>query len=227
MENENNEIIEEVKEKKEKKQKSIGREIFEWAYSIVIAIIIAFLIKSFLFDIVKVDGQSMFPTLNHNDRLIITKLGYEPKQGDIVILDANYSNREAYFASIAQSEGKDKISGARRLKESFNLPDSCSKIYYVKRIIATEGQTVDIYDGKVFVDGKELDEPYFDGETFATDSEVKYPFTVSEGCVFVMGDNRGNSTDSRSSRLGEVNEEAILGKSQLRILPLNSIGTTK
>lgn len=225
MENENIEIVEEVKN--EKKQKSVGREIFEWAYSIIIAVIIAFLIKSFLFDIVKVDGQSMFPTLNHNDRLIITKLGYEPKQGDIIILDSNYSKREAYFASVAQSEGKDKLSGARKVKESFTMPDSCSKIYYVKRIIATEGQTVDIYDGKVFVDGKELDEPYFDGETFATDSQVKYPFTVSEGCVFVMGDNRGNSTDSRSSRLGEVNEKAILGKSQLRILPLNSIGMTK
>lgn len=225
MENENIEIVEEVKN--EKKQKSVGREIFEWAYSIIIAVIIAFLIKSFLFDIVKVDGQSMFPTLHHNDRLIITKLGYEPKQGDIIILDANYSNREAYFESLAKSEGTDEISGARKMKESFNLPEGCSKIYYVKRIIATEGQTVDIYDGKVFVDGKELDEPYFDGETFATDSQVKYPFTVSEGCVFVMGDNRGNSTDSRSSRLGEVNEKAILGKSQLRILPLNSIGMTK
>ncbi|MEE0410631.1 MAG: signal peptidase I, partial [Clostridia bacterium] len=86
MENENIEIVEEVKN--EKKQKSVGREIFEWAYSIIIAVIIAFLIKSFLFDIVKVDGQSMFPTLHHNDRLIITKLGYEPEQGDIVILDA-------------------------------------------------------------------------------------------------------------------------------------------
>ena len=225
MENENIEIAEEVKN--EKKQKSIGREIFEWAYSIIIAVIIAFLIKSFLFDIVKVDGQSMFPTLNHNDRLIITKLGYEPKQGDIIILDSNYSKREAYFASVAQSEGADKLSALDRFKEGFSLPDELKKVYYVKRIIATEGQTVDIYDGKVFVGGKELDEPYFDGETFATDSLVKYPFTVSEGCVFVMGDNRGNSTDSRSSRLGEVNEEAILGKSQLRILPLNSIGMTK
>ena len=210
-----------------KENKSIGREIFEWAYSIVIAIIIAFLIKGFLFDIVKVDGQSMFPTLEHNDRLIVTKLGYEPKQGDIIILDSNYSARETYFTMLAQNEGAEKLSAVQKIKEGFSLPDDLKKVYYVKRIIATEGQTVDIRDGKVYVDGEELDEPYFSGETYATDSVIKYPFTVSEDCVFVMGDNRGNSTDSRSSRLGEVNEGAILGKSQLRIFPFNSIGKTE
>ncbi len=210
-----------------KENKSIGREIFEWAYSIVIAIIIAFLIKGFLFDIVKVDGQSMFPTLDHNDRLIVTKLGYEPKQGDIIILDSNYSARETYFATLAQNSGEEELSALDKIKEGFSLPDDLKKVYYVKRIIATEGQTVDIREGKVFVDGVELAEPYFTGETYATDSAVKYPFTVSEDCVFVMGDNRGNSTDSRSSRLGEVREDAILGKSQIRIFPFNSIGKTE
>ena len=207
-----------------KDSKGIGREIFEWAYSIVIALIIVFLIKGFLFDIVKVDGQSMFPTLHHNDRLILTKLGYEPKQGDIIILDSNYSKRNEYFAAIASSEGKEELSAIRKIKEGFSLPQNYKKVRYVKRIIATEGQTVDIRDGKVYVDGEELNEPYIDVQTFPTDSEVKYPFTVSEDCVFVMGDNRGNSTDSRSSRLGEVDEDAILGRAQLRIFPFNAIG---
>ena len=211
----------------EKKQKSMGRELFEWAYSIVIAIIIAFLIKGFLFDIVKVDGSSMKPTLLDGDRLIVTKLGYEPKQGDIIILDSNYSERESYFEAVAANEGKDELSGMRKFTESMHLPKSLKKIYYVKRVIATEGQTVDIRDGKVYVDGEELDEPYYSGQTFATDAQVQYPFTVSEDCVFVMGDNRGNSTDSRSSRLGEVDEDAVLGKAQLRIFPFNSIGKTK
>ena len=211
----------------EKKNKSIGRELFEWAYSIVIAVIIAFLIKGFLFDIVKVDGDSMKPTLLNGDRLIVTKLGYEPKQGDIIILDSNYSERESYFDAVAKNEGKDEMSGMRKFTESLHLPGSLKKVYYVKRIIATEGQTVDIHDGKVYVDGEELDEPYYSGQTFATDAQVQYPFTVSEDCVFVMGDNRGNSTDSRSSRLGEVDEDAVLGKAQLRIFPFNSIGKTK
>lgn len=205
--------------------KSVGKEIFEWIYSILIAVIIAFLIKTFLFDIVKVDGKSMFPTLEHKDRLIVTKLGYDPKQGDIVILDANYGNRQDYYAVLAESEGKEKLSWADKLKSNFSMPQDCKKIHYVKRIIATEGQTVDLRDGKVYVDGKKLDEPYYTGETYPTDSFVEYPFTVSEGCVFVMGDNRGNSTDSRSSRLGEVDEDAILGKASLRIFPFNNMGT--
>lgn len=221
-------IAEEVVETAPKKKKSVGREIFEWAYSIVIAIIIAFLIKGFLFDIVRVDGPSMSPTLVHNDRLIITKLGYEPKQGDIVILDSNYSDREEYYDAMATAEGKEALSEFRKIKESFSLPSSLNKIYYVKRVIATEGQTVDLIDGAVYVDGKKLDEPYYTGETYSSpDSSTIYPFTVSEGCVFVMGDNRGNSKDSRSSELGEVDEDAILGKSQIRIWPLNSLGRTK
>ena len=98
----------------------------------------------------------------------------------------------------------------------------------VKRYIAGPGQWIDIReDGTVYVDNVKLDEPYYSGQTFATDAQVQYPFTVSEDCVFVMGDNRGNSTDSRSSRLGEVDEDAVLGKAQLRIFPFNSIGKTK
>lgn len=210
-----------------KAKKSIGREIFEWAYSIVIAVIIAFLIKGFLFDIVRVDGPSMSPTLLNNDRLIISKLPYDPETGDIVILDSNYTKREEYYDTMAMTEGKDELGVFRKLFEGFRLPESLNKIYYVKRIIATEGQTVDLIDGAVYVDGKKLDEPYYDGETYPTDSSVIYPVTVSEGCVFVMGDNRGNSLDSRASRLGEVDEDAILGKSQLRIWPINTLGLTK
>lgn len=211
----------------EKQPKSVGREIFEWAYCFVVAIIIALLIKAFLFDVVRVDGQSMYPTLDHNDRLIVTKLGYEPHQGDIVILDANYSDREAYYSALANAQGKEKLSFFEKLKENFILPAEYKKLYYVKRIIATEGQTVDIKNSKVYVDGEVYDEPYIDCETYPTDSAVVYPFTVSEDCVFVMGDNRSNSKDSRSSALGEVMEDAVLGKSQLRIFPLTSIGKTK
>lgn len=224
----NNEITEEVTQVPESsKAKSIGREIFEWAYSIVVAAIIAFLIKGFLFDIVRVDGPSMSPTLIHNDRLIITKLLYEPEAGDIVILDSNYSDREEYYDMMAESEGKDELGAFGEFKEYFSLPQSLKKVYYVKRVIATEGQTVDLIDGAVYVDGKKLHEPYFKGETYPTDSATVYPFTVSEGCVFVMGDNRGNSLDSRASALGEVDEDAILGKSVLRIWPFTSFGATK
>lgn len=211
----------------EKKVKSVGREIFEWIYSIVIAVVIAMLIKGFLFDIVKVDGKSMENTLFHNNRLIVTKLGYEPSQGDIIILDSNYTRREDYFNTLAAREGKEELSVFEKLKESLFLPESCKKIYYVKRVIATEGQTVDIRDGIVYVDGQALEEPYVKGTTYPTDLSVEYPLTVDEGYVFVMGDNREHSSDSRVSSLGQVNEKAVLGKSQLRIFPFSQIGVTK
>ena len=213
----------EVKEKKN----SVGREIFEWVYTIVIAIAIAFVIKSFLFDVVRVDGSSMFPTLENNDRLIVTKLGYEPHQGDIVILDSTYKNREAYFDSLALEDGKDELSAVGKFLASRSMPQNLKKRYYVKRIIALPGQTVDLIDGKVYIDGEKLDEPYYEGITQSIDASVKYPITVDEGMVFVMGDNRPHSKDSRSSELGQVPYDALLGRSRIRIWPLTALGLTK
>lgn len=210
-----------------KKKKTLLAEIWEWVYTIVIAVAIAFLIKGFLFDIVKVDGKSMFPTLEHNDRLIITKLGYEPDNGDIVILDSAYKNRTAHYDNMAEAKGKEHLNLFEKFVNYFTLPESLKHRYYVKRVIATPGQTIDIKDGKVYVDGKELDEEYYDGETIAYDTSVDYPVTVEEDCVFVMGDNRNHSKDSRDSSLGQVPFEAVIGKSQLRVFPLNQIGLTK
>lgn len=215
------------KSDKENKKKSVGKEIFEWVYTIAIALVIAFAIKAFLFDVVRVDGSSMFPTLENNDRLIVTKLGYEPHQGDIIILDSSYKNREAYYDKLASSKGKEELSSFDKLLNLKNLPSNLKKRYYVKRIIALPGQTVDLKDGKVYVDGEMLDEPYYSGLTQSIDSAVEYPLTVEEDMVFVMGDNRPHSKDSRSSELGQVPYDAVLGKAQLRIWPLNAIGVTK
>lgn len=90
----------------------------------------------------------------------------------------------------------------------------------VKRIIATEGQTVDIdfNEGIVYVDGVALDEPYIAEPTHDRES-FYHPVTVPEGCVFVMGDNRNKSTDSRDSRIGFIREEYIMGKALFRMLP--------
>lgn len=208
-------------------KKSLGREIWEWVYTLAIAIIIAMLIKGFIFDIVRVDGSSMFPTLVDNDRLIVTKIGYSPKQGDIIILDSNYKNREEYYEKLAVAKDKDKLSVFDKLFAQKDLDDNEKKKYYVKRIIGMPGQTVDLVDGKVFVDGVPLDEPYYNGSTASIDPTVEYPVTVDENCVFVMGDNRNHSKDSRSSELGQVPFDAILGKSQIRVWPLNDFSFTK
>ncbi len=205
---------------------NLKKEVFEWIYTIVIALIIAFLIKGFLFDVVKVDGNSMYPTLMHNDRIIITKLGYNPEQKDIIILDSKYKAREAYY-SLQEKSGKTYNPATKLFDYYFNLPQDLKKRYYVKRIIALPGQTVDIIDGKVWVDGEMLNEEYYQGETPILDHTVEFPITIDEDHVFVMGDNRPHSSDSRSSTLGQVPMDAILGKAQIRIWPLNTISLTK
>ena len=212
---------------KEDKKTSLAREIWEWVYTLAIAIVIAMLIKGFIFDIVRVDGSSMFPTLVDNDRLIVTKLGYTPKQGDIIILDSEYKNREEYFDRLAESKDKEELSSFEKFFAQSSMPSNLKKKYYVKRIIAMPGQTIDLVDGKVYVDGEMLDEPYYDGLTTSIDPTVEYPITVDDDCVFVMGDNRTRSKDSRSSELGQVPFKAILGNSQVRIWPLSDIGLTK
>ncbi len=219
-ENKNSETTPSVTDAPEKEVFNLKKEVFEWIYTILIALVIAFVIKGFLFDVVKVDGNSMYPTLMNNDRMIITKLGYQPKQQDIVILDSNYKKREIYY----EKSGKELNAVSKFIEYHFNLPKDLKKRFYVKRIIALPGQTIDIIDGKVWVDGKMLEEEYYQGETPLFDPAVSFPMTVEDDCVFVMGDNRPHSSDSRSSSLGTVPIDAILGKAQLRIWPLNSIG---
>ena len=177
----------------EPQKKSAGREFLEWLQAIVIAVVVASVVRNFIFTVVKVDGQSMMPTLNDSDRMIVWQLGYDPEQGDIVV---------------------------------FNPPGYSDDVYWIKRVIATEGQTVkiDYAANSVYVDGEKIDEPYLgepmrdpQNSTWLTEAEVP------EGCVFVMGDNRNNSDDGRD--IGPISEERIVGEAVLRFWPLNSIKT--
>lgn len=203
---------------------NLKKEIFEWVYTLGVALLVVAVVKGFIFDVVKVDGSSMCPTLYDRDKLIVTKLGYKPEQGDIVILDSTYKAREEYKDEYEQVKGS-KMNLADEISFRLSLPKRLEKKYYVKRIIALPGQTVDIKNGSVYVDGEKLDEEYTQGITKPLDT--KMPVTVEDGCVFVMGDNREHSTDSRASSLGQVPFKAILGKSQLRILPIASFGITE
>lgn len=92
----------------------------------------------------------------------------------------------------------------------------------IKRVIAVAGQTVDIYDGHVYVDGDELSEPYAQGDTYKLESSIAYPYAVPAGCVWVMGDNRENSSDSRV--FGAIEVSSIEARAYLRYYPLNRIG---
>lgn len=176
--------------------------VFDWLEVFVHAIIAVVICFSFLFRSATIDGPSMENTLQHGERVIISNLFYEPKSGDIVVISRNKEN------------------------SVFTMNDSNTPI--IKRIIATEGQTVDIdfEKGIVYVDGIALNEPYTKTPTNRK-WDVEFPVTVDEGCVFVLGDNRNDSMDSRDARIGEygmIDTRYILGHAVYRVFPFNKIG---
>ena len=189
-------------EQQENKQENIKTFIFDWLEVLVHAIIAVVICFSFFFRIATLDGPSMENTLLNGERVIISNLFYEPKVGDIVVISRNKEN------------------------SVFTMNESNTPI--IKRIIATEGQTVDIdfEQGVVYVDGIALDEPYTKTPTNRK-WDIEFPVTVDEGCIFVLGDNRNDSLDSRDARIGEygmIDTRYILGHAVYRIFPLDKIG---
>ena len=195
-----NEELQQLSEE-EMPQKSSGSGIFaslfEWVETLTLYFAIAMAVLTLLFTHSPVVGSSMYPTLEQGDILIIRKLGYTPKNGDIIVCQS-----EVY--------GMDKP--------------------LVKRVIATGGQTVEIdYNTwTVKVDGVTLDEDYinYKPDVYMTRSDyLPDKFTVPDGKVFVMGDNRNDSWDSRLETVGLIDERNVLGKVSFRLLPLRKIGT--
>ena len=189
-------------EQQENKQENIKIFIFDWLEVLVHAIIAVVICFSFFFRIATIDGPSMENTLLNGERVIISNLFYEPKVGDIVVISRNKEN------------------------SVFTMNESNTPI--IKRIIATEGQTVDIdfEQGVVYVDGIALDEPYTKTPTNRK-WDIEFPVTVDEGCIFVLGDNRNDSLDSRDARIGEygmIDTRYILGHAVYRIFPFDKIG---
>lgn len=175
---------------KENEKESRLKELYEWVQAIAVAVVLALIINQFVFAMVQVSGSSMVPTLHDKERLVITKLFYQPKAKDIVVI------------------------------KSYALGK-----HIIKRVIAVPGDTVDIHPdtGDVLVNGEVLDEPYIQEKLRSAGHALSYPFEVPEGYVFVMGDNRNNSQDSRS--LGLIAYEDVVGRAALRVTPFSSFGT--
>ncbi len=175
--------------KRNAKFNRIKKIMFGWLITIVAAVLVAVILRAFVFVIATVDGPSMMPTLDHNEKLLVTKFTYtfsDIERGDVVI--------------------------CRYDKNGYND-------VYVKRVIGLGGEHVRLTNGTVFIDDVPLSEDYILEPMICEDAD----FYVPEGSVFVMGDNRNNSADSR--KIGPIKEEQIIGKVQLRISPLNKFGS--
>ena len=172
------------------------KTLYEWLEEVVIALTLVILVFTFLFRVVTVTGESMLPNFVEGQKLIVTNLGHSVEQGTVVVI-TNVLNEPI-----------------------------------IKRVIATEGQTVDIdYEtGVVYVDGEAVDETQFGLENgittrpYSTLEAMVFPQTVPEGCVFVLGDNRGVSKDSRYTEVGMVDTRHILGEAVFTLYPFDRFG---
>ena len=173
----------------QEKQTAKGRDLYEWVQSLVGSVLVVVAIFTFVIRMMGVDGHSMLNTLQHGDRLLVVN--------SMLYHDYKYGD-----IVILRKDGvfdDDPI---------------------VKRVIAVEGQTVDIdfADGIVYVDGEALEEDYIREPTYTAEG-TEFPLTVPEGSIFVMGDNRNGSSDSRDYRLGTVDTRYVIGKAAFLIFP--------
>lgn len=172
--------------------------VFEWLEIFIISVAAVFILFSFVARVAVVDGNSMYPTLSNNDKLLVRQLFYTPKQGDVIVCQS-------------ENYGLDKP--------------------LVKRIIATEGQKVrlDRETWTIYINGFPLDEPYL---VKGTEAMVDWEYDtdeiiIPEGHVFVLGDNRNNSLDSRFYNVGMIDERYIIGQVVYRLLPFSVFGAVK
>lgn len=169
------------------------REVYEWVRDIVIALIIAGTILMFFKPIV-VKQDSMQPTFHSNDYIVVSKQAYN------VFGDVERGDVIVFKSNLLNEKGEQK--------------------HLIKRVIGIGGDKIEIKEGYVYLNGSKLDEAYVAEQGLSGEMDA---ITVEEGKLFVMGDNRGVSQDSRSPEVGQVDEETIVGKVVLRIFPFDSI----
>jgi signal peptidase I len=173
----------------------LRRQVVEWVLLIGLAVVIALVVKAFLVQAFYIPTGSMEPTLAVNDRVLVNKLAYrlgDPERGDIIVFDAPPSART----------------------------DDVQEL--IKRVIGLPGETIESRDGRIYIDGQLLEEPYLTDEHRDNLGEPIGPILIPEGHYFVMGDNRPNSQDSRF--FGVISDDAIVGRAFIRIWPIQDFG---
>lgn len=194
---------------------SAGHRVVRWIRevleTVLPALLIVLVVNLFLAQATRVEGQSMEPNIQDNQRLVVEKVSYRlhlPERGDIVVLKPpNWEPLSlderviSWFCTVLPIEC------------TLEVPDPL-----IKRVIGLPGEMIEIKDGQVYINGEMLQEPYLKQATFGNTG----PRIIAPGHVFVLGDNRGASNDSRS--FGEVALANIVGRAWLRYWPLEEIG---
>lgn len=170
------------------------KEIISWIVYFICLLAAVFLINTFVTQRTMVSGDSMYPYLHDKDQLMMDKLSYRFHEPE-------------RFDIVVLSVDNGTAQGE----------------YYIKRVIGLPGETVQIIDGYVYVDGEKLDESYGE-ETILDSGRAGEAITLGEDEYFVLGDNRNNSDDSRYAAVGNLERSRIIGKACVRIWPLDRIG---
>lgn len=172
--------------------------IISFIKSILLALVLAIIIRTFIFSVTEVSGRSMYPNFDTGDRLIVNRLG-------VWIRDVEKGEVIEFLSPDVKLNGK--------------------RDHFIKRVIGTAGDTVSLNDGKVYLNGEELKEDYIasDVETFPETDQSQWE--VKEGEIFVLGDNRYNSDDGR--RFGTVPTDTVKGIAVFRFIPFNKFGKIK
>ena len=196
-----------------KKKKPKVSFLVELPILVLVALVVAVLIKTFLVQAFWIPSGSMIHTLEINDRVLVNKLSYvfgEPETGDVVVFDPPFG---------AEEESEPLLQAiVRNIAESLGLQTPAVEDL-IKRVIAVGGQEIEVADNQVLIDGVPLDEPYLDESAIMPDFG---PVDVPLGRVFVMGDNRPRSQDSR--RFGSIDTDSIVGRAFVRVWPFDRWG---
>ena len=205
------------------------KDILEWIICIIIAFVLALLVRYYIGTPTIVKMPSMYPTLKQDQRLILNRwcrtIKEMPSRGDIITFEAPTSDSYIFSKDFNPNDVVAKYSNEKTKildKFIYNVLE-VNKASYIKRVIALPGEHLQIKDGKVYINDVELQEDYLQPQiTTSTENCPFYDLVVPENCVFVMGDNRPESTDSR--RFGCIPLEKIESKVWIRFWPLNLFG---
>jgi signal peptidase I len=201
---------------KEKPKPTVARTLAEIPVLLLVAAVIAFLVKSFLAQAYYIPSGSMIPQLQIDDRVVVSKLAYkahDPHRGDIIVFDDPRTGN----STTSETERTGVSKWVRKVGEGIGVIQP-STDEFIKRVIGLPGETVEGHDGSVYVNGKKLIEPYLPQGVETSDFP---PQTIESGRLWVMGDNRTGSADSRV--FGQIKISTIVGRAVIKVWPFSSI----